>query len=119
MGAESSRNRRGRGALSTSQLRKGGLQDTGVFRPFLENSSGGTISLDEVGDLSLAMQSKLLRLLRETVHEKMHITEAIRRHGGNRKAAARELGIHPSTLFRKIKSLSIELPENDGRSRVL
>jgi transcriptional regulator with PAS, ATPase and Fis domain len=49
--------------------------------------------------------------------EKMHIAEAIRRHGGNRKAAARGLGIHPSTLFRKIKSLSIELPENDGRSR--
>ncbi len=49
--------------------------------------------------------------------EKMHITEAIRRHGGNRKAAARGLGIHPSTLFRKIKTLSIELPENDGRSR--
>ena len=49
--------------------------------------------------------------------EKMHITEAIRRHDGNRKAAARGLGIHPSTLFRKIKTLSIELPENDGRSR--
>ena len=51
--------------------------------------------------------------------EKMHIAEAIRRHGGNRKAAARALGIHPSTLFRKIKSLGIELPENDGRSRGL
>ena len=50
--------------------------------------------------------------------EKMHITEAIRRHGGNRKAAARGLGIHPSTLFRKIKSLGIQLPENDGRTRV-
>jgi transcriptional regulator with PAS, ATPase and Fis domain len=49
--------------------------------------------------------------------EKVHIAEAIRRHGGNRKAAARGLGIHPSTLFRKIKSLHIELPEKDGRSR--
>jgi PAS domain S-box-containing protein len=49
--------------------------------------------------------------------EKMHITEAIRRHGGNRKAAARGLGIHPSTLFRKIKSLGIELPGKDGRAR--
>jgi len=48
--------------------------------------------------------------------EKMHIAEAIRRHGGNRKAAARGLGIHPSTLFRKIKSLGIELPETDGRA---
>ena len=50
--------------------------------------------------------------------EKMHITEAIRRHGGNRKAAARGLGIHPSTLFRKIKSLGIELPRKDGRARI-
>ena len=49
--------------------------------------------------------------------EIMHITETIRRHGGNRKAAAKGLGIHPSTLFRKIKSLGIELPEMDGRTR--
>lgn len=49
--------------------------------------------------------------------EKLHIMEAIRRHGGNRKAAARALGIHVSTMFRKIKSLGIELPKTDGRSR--
>jgi transcriptional regulator with PAS, ATPase and Fis domain len=50
--------------------------------------------------------------------EIMHITETIRRHGGNRKAAARGLGIHPSTLFRKIKSLGIEMPRMDGRRRL-
>ena len=50
--------------------------------------------------------------------ERLHITEAIRRHEGNRKAAAEALGIHASTLFRKIKSLGIELPEKDGRSTV-
>ena len=49
--------------------------------------------------------------------EKMHIAEAIRRHGGNRTAAAKQLGINPSTLFRKIKALGIELPEKDGRSK--
>jgi len=49
--------------------------------------------------------------------EIMHITETIRRHGGNRKAAAKGLGIHSSTLFRKIKALGIELPERDGRCR--
>lgn len=47
--------------------------------------------------------------------EAMHIADAIRRHGGNRKAAAKELGIDPSTLFRKINSLEIELPVGDGR----
>lgn len=49
--------------------------------------------------------------------EATHIADAIRRHSGNRTSAARELGINPSTLFRKIKSLKIELPEQDGRSR--
>lgn len=45
--------------------------------------------------------------------EALHITDAIRRHGGNRTAAAKELGIDPSTLFRKIKSLGIELAIHD------
>ncbi|MCK4661130.1 MAG: sigma 54-interacting transcriptional regulator [Phycisphaerae bacterium] len=42
--------------------------------------------------------------------EAIHIADAIRRHGGNRTAAAKELGINPSTLFRKIKSFEIKLP---------
>jgi PAS domain S-box-containing protein len=49
--------------------------------------------------------------------EAMHIVDAIRRHGGNRTKAAKELGINPSTLFRKVKALGIELPETDGRTR--
>jgi len=49
--------------------------------------------------------------------EAIHIADAVRRHRGNRTAAARELGIDPSTLFRKIKSLRIPLPDTDGRSR--
>lgn len=49
--------------------------------------------------------------------ESLHIADALRRNGGNRKAAAEELGIHPSTLFRKIKDLGIEAPNTDGRSR--
>ncbi len=43
--------------------------------------------------------------------EKTHIIDAINRHGGNRTAAARELGINPSTLFRKLKSLGIKSPK--------
>ena len=45
--------------------------------------------------------------------EAMHIADAVRRQGGNRTAAARELGINPSTLFRKIKSLSMDLSGHD------
>jgi transcriptional regulator of acetoin/glycerol metabolism len=43
--------------------------------------------------------------------EAIHIADAIHRHNGNRTAAARELGIHPSTLFRKVKAMGIELPD--------
>ncbi len=42
--------------------------------------------------------------------EALHIEDALRRHGGNRTSAAKELGINPSTLFRKLKSLGIASP---------
>ena len=45
-------------------------------------------------------------ILEET--EKVLITQALERNNGNRAATARELGIHKSTLFRKIKSFSIK-----------
>ncbi len=45
------------------------------------------------------------------------ILEALTRNGGNRVAAARDLGMHKSTFFRKVKNLGIELPSRDGRSR--
>jgi len=49
--------------------------------------------------------------------ERLLIAEALRRHHGNRKRAAADLGINPSTLFRKLKALKIESPPTDGRSR--
>jgi PAS domain S-box-containing protein len=45
------------------------------------------------------------RTLRQT--EALMIERSLRRNKGNRTAAARELGINPSTLFRKLKSLNI------------
>lgn len=45
------------------------------------------------------------------------IRAALERTGFNRLLAARELGIHKTTLFRKIKKLGISLPERDGRNR--
>ena len=48
--------------------------------------------------------------------EALHITDALRRHEGSRKAAAEELGIHPTTLRRKIRDLGIVVPTRDGRS---
>jgi len=58
------------------------------------------------------------RTLTETMRviESRAIRAAIERNGGNRLAAARELGMHKSTLFRKVQTLGIELPEADGRT---
>jgi transcriptional regulator with PAS, ATPase and Fis domain len=40
--------------------------------------------------------------------EAVMIERALRRNRGNRTAAAKELGINASTLFRKLKSLNIQ-----------
>jgi PAS domain S-box-containing protein len=45
------------------------------------------------------------------------IRDALRRNHNNRLAAARELGMHRATLFRKVKALGLELPQEDGRCR--
>jgi PAS domain S-box-containing protein len=43
------------------------------------------------------------------------ILDTLKRHGYNRQRAARELGIHKTTLYRKMKALGIHLPDQDGR----
>jgi len=42
--------------------------------------------------------------------EKGFIYEALRRNNWNRKATAEEMGIHPSTLWRKMKRLNMDVP---------
>jgi len=44
------------------------------------------------------------------------ILDALKRNHYNRLACARELGMHKSTLFRKIKQLGLALPKTDGRT---
>jgi PAS domain S-box-containing protein len=46
------------------------------------------------------------------------ITDALKNNGYNRKATAKALGMHKSTLFRKINKLGIHLPKIDGRCRI-
>jgi DNA-binding NtrC family response regulator len=41
--------------------------------------------------------------------ERALIREALRKHQGNRSLASRELGINPSTLYRKLKALPLEI----------
>ncbi len=60
-------------------------------------------------------ESGALQLLQQ--YEKELILEVLRRNHWNRDRAARELGIHKTTLFRKIQKLGLQLPKQDGRSK--
>jgi PAS domain S-box-containing protein len=48
--------------------------------------------------------------------ETIFICDLFEKHRYNRKAVAADLGIHPSTLWRKMKHFGIAFPESDGRS---
>ena len=50
--------------------------------------------------------------------EARFIHDVLARNSWNRSAAARELGIHKTTLHRKISRLGIDLPPTDGRSKL-
>ena len=55
----------------------------------------------------------------QSVHDlldRQAIRAALERAGFNRLAAARDLGIHKTTLFRRMKRLGMDLPVRDGRS---
>ena len=83
--------------------------------------AGGTIGLEHLPEeltvrRTAAVTAPDMRAARELLDARS-IRAALERHGGNRLAAARELGIHKSTLFRKMKQLGIRPPNRDGRTR--
>jgi transcriptional regulator with PAS, ATPase and Fis domain len=84
-------------------LCRGGLIELYHLPPTVRGTSVGQ-SVPNMAGMTLEAMERLL------------IADALRRNGGNRRAAARQLGIDPSTLFRKVKAFGIELPEVDGRS---
>lgn len=53
------------------------------------------------------------------VAEKRSIEAALKRNHYNRAATARELGIHKTTLYRKMKSLDIPFPQQNGRNCII
>lgn len=81
----------------------------------------GTICLNHLPD-ELARHSS-----RSTIPASLHeareqievqsIMRALEQHQYNRLAAARALGMHKTSLFRKIRQFGIVLPEQDGRTR--
>lgn len=58
--------------------------------------------------------------LEEVVHstERQVIIETLEQNKYSRKATAQKLGMHKTTLYRKMKKLGIKLPEQDGRSNI-
>jgi len=44
------------------------------------------------------------------------ILDALKRNDYNRRATAEELGMHKTTLYRRLRILGIKLPDRDGRS---
>jgi PAS domain S-box-containing protein len=64
----------------------------------------------EIGHPALSAEGLTLQAA-----EKLLIEDALRRSHGNRAQAAKTLGIAPSTLFRKARTLGVKLPAVDGR----
>jgi DNA-binding NtrC family response regulator len=75
-------------------LCRGALIELAHLPPHLRGTTSGELTPNYAGMTLEAM-------------ERFLITDALRRNNGNRAAAARQLGINPSTLFRKLKTLGM------------
>lgn len=69
--------------------------------------SRASSSAGENGDRNLSLDEM----------ERSFIYEALSRNNWNRTATSAEIGIHPTTLWRKMKRLNIETPKQDGRTK--
>jgi PAS domain S-box-containing protein len=67
---------------------------------------------EEAGPVSSKQKKGSIKRL-----EKDFIYNALAQNNWNRKVTASRLGMHPATLWRKIKGLNIKLPEQDGRHK--
>jgi two-component system nitrogen regulation response regulator GlnG len=81
-----------------------------------EQCNGGTIFLDEVGDMPLALQAKILRLLQEQVFERVGGNETVRTDVRLIAATHRDLkadaaeGKFRADLFYRLSVFTIHLP---------
>lgn len=70
--------------------------------------------LQGIGVDSLQSSQQTIEHVLQAKEEEI-ILSALEKNNFNRAATARNLGIHKSTLFRKIKKLGLSLPKRDGR----
>jgi DNA-binding NtrC family response regulator len=81
-----------------------------------EQFNGGTIFLDEVGDMPLALQAKVLRLLQEQAFERVGGNETVRTNVRLIAATHRDLktwseeGRFRPDLYYRLSALTIDLP---------
>jgi len=92
---------------------------TGADRTYIgkiERSNGGTFFLDEIGDLSLSLQAKLLRVLQESEIERLGGNQIIKVNVRVIAATNRDLdkevqeGRFREDLYWRLKVISINLP---------
>jgi len=82
----------------------------------IELASGGTLLLDEIGDMPLAAQVKLLRLLEESEYERVGGTKTLRLEARVLAATNRdvqgmvEAGRFRADLFYRLQAYSLRLP---------
>jgi len=72
-----------------------------------QGSDTNEIVLKETGEKDLSWNDM----------ERSLIYEALRKNNWDRAATAAQMGIHPTTLWRKIKRLNLQIPKQDGRTR--
>jgi transcriptional regulator with PAS, ATPase and Fis domain len=74
--------------------------------------SGGMIQREHLPEALRSVEPAPERSGAGDLHdlEARFLQEALRRHGWNRTAVAKELGIHKTTLWRKIKQFGLSLP---------
>jgi len=77
---------------------------------------GGTIRAENLPDWIHRPTETLGADLSLEEVEKQFIISVLKKNDWNRLATANDLKIHKTTLFRKIKKLGIQLPNQDGRS---
>ncbi len=79
--------------------------------------SGGVITKDYLPDDILHRKPEATSGAFNNIDDfqKQMILDALRRNNWNRTATAKDLGMHKTTLYRKIRNLGIELPARDGR----
>jgi DNA-binding NtrC family response regulator len=101
-----------RGAFTDAKLQKKGL---------LELASGGTVFLDEIGDMGLALQAKLLRFLEEKTMKRVGGVRDIRVDVRIIAATNRDLekavrqGAFREDLYYRLKVIPIHLPSLEER----